>query len=117
MEEPLLPRIFIFLRLRCGDRVLVKTRIRELRALGGLLADLLRAVTTTAHAAAAAAVAVHPFQLISFIFFSLCIIVLFIIYVILVGIDLCTIRPFFYDTFSSHVWGVSFWSRRHVLTM
>lgn len=43
MEEPLLPRIFIFLRLRCGDRVLVKTRIRELRALGGLLADLLRA--------------------------------------------------------------------------
>ena len=36
---------------------------------------------------------------------------------IIVGIDLCTIRPFFYDTFSSHVWGVSLRSRRHVLAM
>jgi hypothetical protein len=35
------PRIFIFLRLRCGGEILVRSKIREFRALGSLLADMM----------------------------------------------------------------------------
>jgi len=40
MDAPTQPRIFIYLRLRDGERELVRTKIREYRALGTLLADL-----------------------------------------------------------------------------
>jgi hypothetical protein len=35
------PRIFIYLRLSCEGEVLVKSKIREFRALGSLLADMM----------------------------------------------------------------------------
>lgn len=36
------PKIFLFLRLRCDGELIAKTKIREFRALGKLLADLTR---------------------------------------------------------------------------